>query len=386
LRKFVSRALDKFEKLDSNQVKNIIQLLAGENELLEMVLDSMTEGLVVLDNQFNTQFVNKTAERLGVKTRERERLIWDELRDPDIRDYLKEKAESQESVRHKEFSIQSGSSVSILELNLLPLVREGSIEGSLLILEDITERRNHEARLRRAESLASLTTLAAGVAHEIKNPLGSMGIHIQLMQRALNRGTAERDFYDEHLQIVNEEIERLNGIIVDFLFAVRPMDTSLRKQDLNTVVRDTLEFIEPECESLSIEVQAKLKMDLPDILIDEKFIKQALLNLIKNAMAAMPQGGRLTISTELKGESVVLILEDNGIGIDEENMSKIFEPYFTTKEFGSGLGLTVVYKIIKEHNGEISLNSKAGKGTSFYVSFPVPIRDKKLIGWQGEEE
>ena len=268
----------------------------------------------------------------------------------------------------------------------MPLVQGGEIQGQLLHVEDITERRAKEARLRRAESLASLTTLAAGVAHEIKNPLGSIGIHIQLIQKTLKAaGRLDRTTVRRYLDIINEEVDRLNRIVVDFLFAVRPMDARLEEGDLNQVIADLLEFVHFELEEDKVVLESRLDEEIPPLSFDEKLLKQALLNVINNAVAAMPDGGTLTVATERAGDVVLIHVIDTGTGISEENMAKIFEPYFTTKEFGSGLGLTVVYKIVKEHGGEIALKSKEGEGTTFTISLPIPQKELRLLGFKGKK-
>jgi signal transduction histidine kinase len=286
---------------------------------------------------------------------------------------------------------------------VLPLVTDYQVTGSLIYIEDITEKRIKEAHLRRAESLASLTTLAAGVAHEIKNPLGSLSIHIQLIQKAMasNKETyltahpsgkdgagkdpsAYFDLLDKYLAVVNEEIDRLNRIVVDFLFAVRPMDINLRVGDINAFIGELIQFVWYEVEEAHIECVMELDETLPFVSFDERYMKQALLNLIKNAMAAMPSGGVLTIKTQVKDGEVCISVQDTGVGIPDENLSKIFEPYFTTKETGSGLGLTLVFKIIREHRGEISVKSKEGEGTCFTLTLPIPQKERRLISYEGE--
>ena len=272
----------------------------------------------------------------------------------------------------------------ILSVTIEPLVRQGHIQGNIVHAVDITDKRSREARLRRAESLASLTTLAAGVAHEIKNPLGSIGIHIQLIQKALAKEDVDREKVLGFVDVVNEEVDRLNRIVVDFLFAVRPVDVEPEPSDLNQIIRDLLDFLRFELKELNVATEAHLADELPELDLDQKFVKQALMNLVKNALAAMPNGGTLSFSTERRGDEVLLRIMDTGEGISEENLGKIFEPYFTTKDFGSGIGLTLVYKVVKEHKGEISVVSQPGEGTTFSILFPIPQRVQHLLSWSGE--
>jgi two-component system, sporulation sensor kinase E len=388
MRKFIDRALQKLAKLDSEQIRNLIYDLANENDRLESVLDSLSDGVLVSDEQHNLIFVNKPAERLVplASSEIYERRIWDAIADQEIAAFLQESLSNQESVFDEEFTLDHGGKNRTLAVCVLPVVKEGHIQGNLFHLKDITERKSKEARLRRAESLASLTTLAAGVAHEIKNPLGSIGIHIQLVQKSLQEDDIDRDRVHGYIDVVNEEVSRLNKIVVDFLFAMRPMNVELSDGDLNEVVRGVLDFVQYELETSDIELIADLAETLPKIELDEKYLKQALMNIIKNAIAAMPDGGTLRVSSERRGDDVQLDIADTGVGMSDDVAEKIFEPYYTTKDYGSGIGLTLVYKVIKEHLGEISVQTQEGHGTTFTLSFPVPQRERHLLSYRGEEE
>ena len=388
---FVRRALEKIPKLDSDQIRQILEDVATENERLRVVLDSMNDGVAVSDTDHTVTVTNRAFERLvplaagkfaGVKK------IWDAIADEDIRDFVRRTIEDEDSVAGREFALETdGAATRILNLSVFPLVHDGRIQGSVVQVSDVSESRGREARLRRAESLASLTTLAAGIAHEIKNPLGSIGIHTQLVQRALlpfqNEGVEEMR---ENLAIIDEEIQRLNKIVVDFLFAVRPMDTQPVDCDLNEIISELFRFVQYELEEGGVELQMNLDPELPILRIDEKYFKQALMNIVKKAITAMPDGGILRVSTRRRGDDAILRITDNGVGMNEEVLSKIFEPYFTTRDFGSGIGLTMVYKVVKEHMGDISVHSRPGTGTTFTITLPVPQREKHLLAWgRGEE-
>ncbi len=400
MRTFIERALRKLPKMTEEQITALLLSSAAENERLESVLDSLTDGLLVSDADHNLVLLNKSAERLlPLALHEQgEKPLWAVISDDRMADFLHATLVAGDRVSDREFDVEVKGVPRLLAVSVLPLVKDRKVTGSLVHVEDITEKRGKEARLRRAENLASLTTLAAGVAHEIKNPLGSISIHIQLIQKALKssraacsdeglalNAAAPFDLLDKYLGVVNEEIDRLNRIVVDFLFAVRPMDIELREGDLNVLVRELVDFMHFELAEARIECVLELSEELPELLYDERYIKQALLNLVKNATAAMPSGGRLTIRTERAGDEARLTITDTGIGIPEENLPKIFEPYFTTKETGSGLGLTLVFKIVKEHRGEITVKSKEGEGTSFVIVLPVPQKETRLIAYGGTE-
>jgi two-component system, sporulation sensor kinase E len=386
MRKFIHKALEKLGKMDIDQIRALIVRMSEENDLLGMLLESMTDGIIVTDREHRVMLYNKSAERLFPFSVDdiMERVLWDCMADRELATFFSANLRNQERVSDREF-ILDGGPPRILSVSLLPLVKGGSVQGNVVHIEDVTEKRSKEARLRRAESLASLTTLAAGVAHEIKNPLGSMGIHLQLIQKKVaGKECIEAKDIDQHLSVIGEEVDRLNRIVVDFLFAVKPMDTRLEDGDVNRVIGELLEFVRPELDQAGVKIESRLSATLPLLRIDARYIKQALLNLIKNAVAAMPGGGLLKVETVRSGEDVLVRISDSGMGIPEEIMDKIFEPYFTTKPFGTGLGLTIVFKIVKEHFGDISVSSRVGEGTTVTLALPVPQIEKILIDYKGD--
>jgi two-component system, sporulation sensor kinase E len=384
VRKYLQRALGRIDRMDRAQFRSLLQDAAAESELLEMVMESMSDGVVVTDRSDRILLVNKSAQRMlpFVAGELGERVLWETIEDREIAAFFRRSLAGLDRVVDREFTLTEGF-VRTLALTVMPLVRQGSIQGNVIHIEDVTEKRAKEARLRRAESLAALTTLTAGVAHEIKNPLASIGIHIELIRKAIGgRQTVSAAKVSENLEVIKEEVERLNRIVVDFLFAVRPMNTELVLDDPNRLVRELLEFMRFELEQAGVQVELQLQKPSLQIRLDEKYFKQALLNIVKNAIAAMPQGGRLRVETVRKGNTLQLKVSDTGVGIPEEILDKIFEPYFTTREFGSGLGLTLVYKIVKEHLGDIAVSSKPGEGTTFTLSFPIAQKEKRLIAYQ----
>jgi two-component system, sporulation sensor kinase E len=385
LRRFIERALAKLPRLNEDQMRSLLYALAEENGRMDAALDSMLDGIVVCDRDHLPIIYNKSAERMlrlgGPDPTERP--LWMSVQDEDLSEFMRGTLEGEETVLDREFGLESSGSTRLVAVSISPLISRGRIAGAIVHMEDITEKRRKEAQLRRAESLASLTTLAAGVAHEIKNPLGSISIHMQLIRRALqNIEAGDRAPLERHLDIVDEEIDRLNKIVVDFLFAVRPMDVHLREGDPGELVDGIAEIIRPEAEAAGIAVETRKGEGLPLVLLDERLMKQALLNLAKNALAAMPGGGTLVLAAERREEEVRITVEDDGTGIAEEDLPKIFEPYFTTKENGTGLGLTITFKIVKEHRGEVTVKSKLGQGSAFTISLPVPQKERRLIPFE----
>jgi len=390
MRGFYRRALSKMERLTPEQCRELIVSASGEILRLETVLDSLPSGILVCDEKHSLIMANKSSLRLLPLTHQEGGPLWELISDEYLAAFFKLVLLNGDRVLEHEMDVETQGTNRLLVISVHPLVDRRRITGSLIHIEDITEKRAGEVRLRRAENLASLTTLAAGVAHEIKNPLGSISIHLQLMQKALAKSAAknseEQDpLIDKYFNILNEEVDRLNRIVVDFLFAARPMTLELREGNLNSLIAELAEFIKAELEQSNIRLFLELDEKLPPALIDERYMKQALLNLIKNAQAAMPNGGLLTIATQAADNEIRISVCDTGVGISAESLAKIFEPYFTTKDNGTGLGLTLVYKIIKEHHGEIAVESREGEGSNFEISLPVYRKKKRLIAYEGQK-
>lgn len=389
---FYRRVIKKLDKLTPEQCRDLLVSAAGDIDRLETVLDSLPNGILVCDEQNRLVLANKAAVRLLPMNHIEQGVVWTLPEDEQVAEFLRQTLLNSDRVLEREIDIAVQGHTHLLSMSVLPLVRDHRVSGSLVYIEDITEKRGREARLRRAENLASLTTLAAGVAHEIKNPLGSISIHLQLMQKALakNQGVKAKSpagaSLGKYLSVLNEEVDRLNRIVVDFLFAVRPMPLELREGNINVLISELAEFVRPEMEQSRIRLFLELDDTLPPALLDERYMKQALLNLVKNAQAAMPAGGLLTIATIKADNEIRISICDTGGGISGEHLKKIFEPYFTTKENGTGLGLTMVFKIIREHHGEISVDSREGEGSNFEIVLPEYQKERRLIAYNAGGE
>jgi len=381
---FLGKALSRADKLTNDQLRSLFNELVLSNDRLEAALQSMFDGIVVCSLNHEPVLINKSAERiLRIQGGWGGSPFWMAIADEELKDFFYKALTSEETILGREFALQSSGGTRIIAISLSALLSEDRIAGTIIHIEDITEKRKKETQLRRAESLAALTTLAAGVAHEINNPLGSISIRIQLLEKLLKAENTDKAAMKKHLNVVKEEMDRLKHIVVDFLFAVRPMDIQLMSENPAQIVEEIADLIQPEADRMGINVEVSIGDDLPRVLMDKRHIKQALLNLIQNAMAAMPKGGNLGIAVAATNDELTISVSDTGTGIPEDMLTKIFEPYFTTKKSGTGLGLTITFKIIKEHSGDISLESKEGKGSTFTIHLPVPQKEKKsLPQWQ----
>ncbi len=402
MRRYAKRLAQKVAKLSNEQVESLLDMVLEENETLDAVMESLNTGLLICDKAGNLLLTNKTAERLLPFNATRVSLaeqrgqttpVWNIIADSDISAFLRSVYEKPKNQMSEEFTLETaGGSVRIIVVTALPLVQKKRVTGTLIQIEDVTDARNQQTLLRRMESLASLTNLAASVAHEIKNPLGAISIHIQLIQKALKKARAgdgmlpDRKFVENYLDVVNEEIDRLNKIIVDFLFAVRPIQAKLEPVNPNEIIISLMEFMKPEFDKAKVDLKLELLDKPPNLMLDVALFKQVIMNLAQNAVAAMKNGGLLGINTQIKNDHFIITVADTGEGMDEQTCSRIFEPYFTTKANGTGLGLTMVYKIIKESAGEIDVRSFPGEGTIFTISLPIPQKERRSIEYDGDPQ
>ncbi len=412
MRRFVNKVSEKTDKLSKEQLLRLIKNLSLENEELISeneefcsIFESLSTGLIIVNEDWNLLHSNSAAERLLRLSLTDEEIsdqtpVWKIIGESEIAAFLENCSQKKTTNASEEFTVTTeGGSIRFLSLNVSPLVQENELCGTIISVKDITERRNQDVLLHRMENLASLTNLAAGMAHEIKNPLGAISIHIQLVQRALEKARENentlppRKFVEDHIDVVNEEIEHLNYLVMDFLFAVRPVNAKLELKNPVSIINNVADFFKPEFTKNGISFEVEIFEKDARILIDEKLFREVLINLAHNALSAIksrfpdgekngdiPSGGRFRIANGIKDGKYLLIVTDNGCGMSPETLSKIFEPYYTTKANGTGLGMTTCYKIIKEFSGEIHVESVEGEGSNFVISLPLPQVETKLLG------
>jgi signal transduction histidine kinase len=249
--------------------------------------------------------------------------------------------------------------------------------GHVMILRDITESRRTAQQTIESERLNALRLLAAGVAHEIGNPLNSLHIHLQLMERSVQKlHDGEKTELQQSIDVARSEVNRLDSIVTQFLKAIRPSRPQLRPENVNTIVEEAVRFFAPELQDREILVEQELRSDLPLLQLDRDQMKQAFYNVMKNSVEATHRHGTLRIRTDLADTHVIVRFEDSGGGMSAENLSRVFEPYFTTKPSGSGLGLLIVRRIVREHGGELSIESNQGKGLTLTIR--LPFIDKRI--------
>ncbi len=401
MRGYVKRVSQKVNKLSNEQLISLLDDMVEENENLYSILECISAGLLIVDNDFILKQSNKIVEsRLNFSVylddpKAGTCPIWEIIEDEEIGSYFKKCWEKDITNTSEDFTVMTGGgSVRFLSITMTPLMHDGNTTGKIIIVRDVTDKKNQEVLLHRMENMANLTNLAAGMAHEIKNPLGAISIHIQLITKALEKARQNKDvlparkFVEDHIDVVNDEIDHLNKLIMDFLFAVRPVNASLQLKNPAVLIQNIVDFFTPEFHDNNINVKLVIKDSQSRLLLDEKLLRDVIINLAQNSLAAIEQkrnsddadqdyNGEFTIECASEDNKYYIIISDNGCGMKNETVSKIFEPYFTTKANGTGLGMTMVYKIIKEFSGDIHVESQEGKGTVFTMVFPLH-QDEKL--------
>jgi PAS domain S-box-containing protein len=261
---------------------------------------------------------------------------------------------------------------------------EGRSAGALLLVEDTTELLTLEQRVRMAEKLAGLHTLSAGVAHELRNPLSAMDLNLHLLEEELREKCIVPTQASHYLQVLNAECRRLSVILDNFMKFSRPGPVKLHEVDVRGVIAHILALLQYEGEEQKVRLMHSLEEELPPVLGDETQISQVLVNIVVNAFQAMPDGGLCRIAAagrHIEGKDWIEIsVQDTGVGIKKEDLSRLYEPFYTTKAGGSGLGLAVAYRIIQDHEGTIQVSSTPGSGTSVVIRLPVAsVRRQTLM-------
>ena len=404
MKEFSRRVSQKLDKLTPLQIQQLVEDCYSQTEIFDSIFQSLPSGLIIVDENFCLIKINKAAERyLPFKTNPEEPKekspVWKIIDDEEISKFLQNAFEADKTNISSEYTVATASgSARFIDLYVTPLVQNQNqnknLIGSIIRIDDVTEKRNQEVLLHRMETLAGLTNVAASVAHEIKNPLGAISIHIQLMQKALKK-KREGDgllpppkYAEDYLDVITQEIERLNKIVVDFLMAVRPISANLELANPNKILDEFISFFMPEFKEKHIQLDSELCGSDVRLLLDSKLFREVIVNLSQNAISAISKKfddeegrikGRICIKSRIENERYILTFSDDGIGMDESTAARVFEPYFTTKSNGTGLGMAMSYKIIKEFSGDITVSSALGEGTVFTISLPVPQMERKLI-------
>ncbi|HZT81452.1 MAG TPA: ATP-binding protein, partial [Gemmataceae bacterium] len=292
-----------------------------------------------------------------------------------LQEVCQEVVQSQASVRDQDFSIDRGGQVLRLRVNGHVLKdNAGTSLGCVIHLRDVTEQMLLEERMRRMERFLNLASLASGLQHEIKNPLTALSIHLQLLEEALSKGQPA-EAVEELVEVLKAEVRRLNGVVESFRSFASLERLSFRPTNALDVVEKVIRLIRPQAEAQGVEVTTNDPGDeLPLVSIDAEKFEQVALNLVINALEAMPDGGKLTVGVRVADGELRLSVRDSGPGIPPEVQRNLFQPYFSTKDRGSGMGLALSEKLIGQHGGQIGYRT-GPSGTTFNVAIPLERRN-----------
>ena len=386
---FLEKLIGRLGRIGPEEVQNYMLRLAQEKGFLETIFNSIQEGIIVTDAKGRITYLNDAAceifgldgeNSIGKPLGEQVRgLDWNALSQSD-------------AALSRDMEIFYPAN-RFINFYVVPLIIErrapneetgGAVTeaaGHAMILRDITKDRRSTQQTIESERLSALTLLAAGVAHEIGNPLNSLHIHLQLMERKVKKlkAAADKRELQDSIDIARAEINRLDSIVTQFLRAVRPSKPNLQPENVNEIVREAVRFFQPEITDRDIVVETELRSDLPRLELDRDQIKQAFYNAIKNSFEAMKRRDILRIRTDRDETHVKISFSDTGGGISPENLSRVFEPYFTTKSGGSGLGLLIVRRIVREHGGELAIESSEGKGLTLTIRLPFLDRRVRML-------
>lgn len=384
----LDRVLGRLDTLDSVNLANLVQRLARERGLFEEIFNVLQEGVLVIGAEGAIEYANEAAHRLiGLGDDELAgQTLWRLV--PGLRPSLDAALDDGPlrgalPVVAREFELTYPEPRTV-RLYMVPFRgegRKGSPRRFAVILSDVTKERQSTERRIEDERTSSVRLLAAGVAHELGNPLNSLTIQLQLMERKLKKAkaTKDTDSLAESVRVCHEEVTRLDGIIRNFLEAIRPRPPDLSDVNLTDILAEVLRFQQQEFADRGVVVEAETPANLPLIMADRNQLKQVFFNLTKNAVEAMQPGGKLKIKSRADDESVFLLFGDSGAGIKQEDLARLFQPYHTTKPGGHGLGLMIVQRIMREHGGQVGIESKEGLGTIVTLQFPRKDRRVRML-------
>ncbi len=381
---FLDRLIERLDRLDPTSVQNYLLRLVREKGFLETVFNSIHEGIIVIDRHLRVHYVNMAVKvLLGIPEDYVEQRIDRFMRDVDWNRLMSADPDEWHRISMQEIEV-SYPVHRYLNFYLVPFRSDGDdvdFPLAAIILHDVTALHHDTEKTIESQKVQAITMLAAGVAHEIGNPLNSLHIHLQLLQRRLGEGGDPELIGDaaELLDVATQEVNRLDTIINNFLRAVRPVEPKMQMLNVSSVLEESLQFMRREIEDRSILVEAVWPEGVPLVHGDPDLLKQAFYNLIKNAVQSMSDGGILRVSCGEHNDMLEISFADTGKGISTRDLPRIMEPYFTTRRDGTGLGLMIVERIVRTHGGELGVQTEEGRGSIFTIRLPLHRKRVRLL-------
>jgi signal transduction histidine kinase len=356
--------------------------------LLAQILESLEIGVIVLDRKGYLSLTNESARKLMPRVPPFPGSThFSQFLEhyPEIRALVASSIEKDEYVRELENNLRSTEESIAVRITTLPLKDRGKkVIGTLLLVNNVCEVVAMEQQVRTAERLSALGTLAAALAHEIRNPLEAMNLNLELLERNVNLPQGQPgagDKRSKYLAVLGTEVSRLSGILDNFLSFARPSQDPTGKICIDDILKQVVDLIENQAKSRRVEVSFAADGEYTDLFGSEDQLKQVFLNLMINSLEAMPNGGKLSIRKENLAQrnaeppTIVVRIHDTGEGIPQDKVERLFDPFFTMKPQGIGLGLTIAHRVIQRHRGRIRVESVQGKGSAFTVELPAIERE-----------
>ena len=352
------------------------------------LLDSMQSCVFVIDDKKQVKYINRYGKMLLRKNNLTTPVFCDIFKNTSIAKTCTEAILGNTQLINEVIEIDNFKDITHVICSMYPYLEDGKITGWILVLGDYTDKYNKEQQKKRLEYLNSITHITSSIAHELKNPLGAISIHLQLIEKftstdygsdAHHYDTKTSEKISSSIKIIEEEIDNMNNMIGLFLNNLQVPPSELLHQNLNNIVTTVQSFVNKDLEAHTIHFQTELDSRLPLALISPPSIIHVILNIIKNSIEAIEEQGSIVVRTYSKQGYVYVSIEDSGEGISDEVQKKIFNPYFSTKEKGSGIGLAIADKIMQIHNGKLVLDTHYKKGAKFILKFPQVANEHNLL-------
>jgi len=345
--------------------KRMEKVLRESEHKFRNIFNAAMDGIILFNNDYEIIEANPTARKIlnlsssDIKSYKICDILFsrmDDLYQEEELDFYE--AKTQEAI----YTFDNGEE-KILEISLKHHINE---DMNLAVFRDVTEKRELEEQLRKSDTLNVVGELAAGIAHEIRNPMTALKGFIQLLQ-----GSVKEDF-SMYFNVITSELSRIESIITEFLILARPQAIKFSKKDLGIIMKETTELLNAQAILVNVQMILEIEENLPLIYCEPNQLKQVFINVLKNAIEVMPNGGQIDVKIKQKDQDNLLVsITDRGSGIPEDKIKRLGQPFYTTKERGTGLGLMVSYKIIEEHQGQVDVESEEGKGTTFHITLPI---------------
>jgi PAS domain S-box-containing protein len=380
--KLIDKLLEKYESVDRRQFEEHFKSVIFENRFFKDAINQLEQGIIIFDKSRSVILINTSAEILlglsAVKIRQKK--ITTASIDNTMLAFFEKSFSSLDVTCQEDLKIVFPREQQLRVIVSAIKDLSGDVTGWIASVFDISEFRRVSSQKAQTEKLKALLTMAGILAHELGNPLNSLSIHLQLAARAAKTMPQKyKGKIVKLLDISQTEVKRLDDIVTRFLQATRPLKTRFFEGSIHKVLDETLDLLGPELKKNKIVVHKEYASDLPRIYMDQIEIRQAVINIIKNAIEAVHKKGLINITTSTEGNCIKVSFTDNGVGIPEDEINKIFEPYYSTKREGSGLGLVIVHRIIRDHGGQVEVHSKLGYGTTVIIYLPVEPARQKLL-------